>query len=84
MFKLLMNVFFDVTGAIFFILKIVVVGIGRMFVFLVDAVVSSTDRDQDTDYLKTEPKPARFDKTSIRIEDQMLSHNTGFDRHQSL
>lgn len=76
MFKLLMNLFFDITGAIFFILKIVVVGIGKVFAFLVGAVVSSAGSDNSTDSLGfpgIDGGPPRYDVTSPRLEDRLLT-----------
>lgn len=78
MFKSLLNLFFDVTGAIFFILKIVVVGICKMFAFLVGAAVSSADSDQDTDALGfpgVRGGPPRYDVTSPRLEDRLLTQS---------
>ena len=73
MFKLLMNLFFDITGAIFFILKIVVVGIGKVFAFFVDAVVSSAGSSPGTDCAEARREPARYDICSIRAEDRFLT-----------
>ncbi len=73
MFKLLMNLFFDVTGAIFFILKIVVVGIGKVFAFLVDAAVSLAGSSPGTDCEDIGIRPTRFDPSSYNADDRFVS-----------
>ncbi len=73
MFKLLMNLFFDITGAIFFILKIVVVGIGKVFAFLVGAVVSSAGSDNRHENTETGIRPSRIDQTSYLYDDRFIS-----------
>ena len=73
MFKLLMNLFFDITGAIFFILKIVVVGIGKVFAFLVGAVVSSAGSDKRHENTATGIRPSRIDRTSYMYHDRFIS-----------
>lgn len=75
MFKLLMNLFLDVTGAIFFILKIVVVGVGKTFTFLVDAIISSAGSDTPHENAETGIRPSRIDQTSCMYDDIFISMN---------
>ena len=73
MFKSFMSLFFDVTGAIFFILKIVVVGIGKMFAFLVGAAVSSAGSVQKQDESKEGIRSSSIDQTSCMYDDRFIS-----------
>ena len=68
-----MNFVFDLTGAIFFILKVVVVGIGKIFAFLVDAVVSLAGSDKGHENTKTGITPSRIDRTSYMYHDRFIS-----------
>ena len=78
MFKLILNLFSDVAGAIFFILKIIVVGIGKVLNFFVNVIASSDERNEDADspgFPGINGGPPRYDVTSPRLEDRLLTQS---------
>lgn len=73
MFKLILNLFSDVAGAIFFILKIVVVGIGKVLGFLVDSIASSDVNNETNKDSETGIRLSRIDSTSYVYDDRFIS-----------